>query len=582
MSWFLRILGILLLLTATASFPEAVRSDYKSAFIVPKELAPRVQFWIEIFTKYGKHQVVIHHKLYPYIIFGVLDLSKEGKNLDPVTFDRLKANRLKSAMAQIKRAVQTLSQGYSSTSPLVKRVEDQMLKFSRNRQFEYRRIINHDLIRSQTGIKEKFAESIVRSGRYLPTMEAIFRSHGLPTELTRLPFIESSFDYKAYSSVGAAGIWQFMRSTAVKYMRVNATIDDRRDPIIATEGAARYLKQAYNSLGTWPLAVTSYNHGVGGVARKVKAYGTKDICRLVENGEAFGFASSNFYPELLAAIAVYNRYNEYFPNLEVEPIEKFVLRKLPYSMNINRIATYFGVTVDNLKNINYALSTRVWSGYTPVPKGYFIKIPLNKSYQSQDVSVVANLAKPDLASNVGPSYSAVKPVRVMHIIRRGETLNRIAIKYNVTVRQLQILNGLRGSMVRIGQRLKIPSPTIVVPATNYNPRSFKVTTKPQLVAYKVRQGDTLIEIARRSRVSTNYLIAINGLRSSQIRVNQVLKVPRNVGSVLPQVNALYHSVGLGDSLWSIARQYRITVNQIKRLNGLSFSKIKVGQKIRVR
>jgi membrane-bound lytic murein transglycosylase D len=582
MSWLLRIASVLTLLIATASFPEAVRSDYNQSFTAPKQLAPRVQFWIDVFTKYGKHHVVIHHKLYPYIVFGVLDLTKEGSYMSPVSFDNLKANRVKTAIGNIKRAVQTLSKGYESTDPLVKRVKQQMAKFSRDREFDYRRILNEDLIRTQTGIKEKFSDSIARSGRYLPTMETIFRSHGLPIELTRLPFIESSFDYKAYSSVGAAGIWQFMRGTAVKYMRLNSVIDDRRDPIIATQGAALYLKQAYKVLGSWPLAVTSYNHGVAGVSRKVKASGTRDISRLIEVENVFGFASSNFYPELLAAVAVYNNFQDYFPQLRIEPLEKFVLRKVPYSMRASQIATYFGVSVASLQGINYALASRVWSGYSPVPKGYYIKIPLSRNYQSPDTVSVKDVLPP-VENNVGPSFSSVRPVSVMHIVRRGETLNGIAMRFKTTVRQIQSFNGMRGSLVRIGQRLKIPSSRGVVPQQTLGIRPAPVampTSHP--LAYKVRAGDTLIDIAKRSRVSVSYLTTLNGLRGSRIRVGQILKVPGQRLNVKVQSNSFYHSVGLGDSLWSIAKQYRVTISQLKRLNGLAANRIKVGQRIRVR
>src|SRR5690606_17165036 len=121
-------------------------------------------------------------------------------------------------------------------------------------------------LRFQLGQSDIFKEGIVRSGQYLRQMEEIFREQGMPVELTRLPFVESSFNLKACSRVGACGIWQFMRSTAKAYMRpMNAYVDERRDPLISTRAAARKLRKNYEMLEDWPLAVTGYNHGPYGI-----------------------------------------------------------------------------------------------------------------------------------------------------------------------------------------------------------------------------------------------------------------------------------------------------------------------------
>src|SRR5687767_10658735 len=111
----------------------------------------------------------------------------------------------------------------------------------------------------------------------MPKMEAVFRDMGLPVELTRLPFIESSFNVKAYSHVGAAGIWQVMPSSARLYMRLNDTVDDRRDPWFSTEAAARHLADDYRLLKSWPLAITAYNFGRNGMARAAATVGSRDI-----------------------------------------------------------------------------------------------------------------------------------------------------------------------------------------------------------------------------------------------------------------------------------------------------------------
>src|SRR5262249_1200748 len=172
-------------------------------------------------------------------------------------------------------------------------------------------------IRCQRGLRERFGEGLHTAGRYFPAMERIFQEHDLPVELTRLPLIESCFDVRAYSKVGAAGIWQFMPKTGRLYkLRVTKHVDERRDPIASTRGAARFLDQLHDNLGTWPLAITAWNHGPAGMARAVREVGTEDIAAIVQEyqSRSFGFASRNFYAEFLAALDVERHATAYFPH----------------------------------------------------------------------------------------------------------------------------------------------------------------------------------------------------------------------------------------------------------------------------
>src|SRR5438128_176574 len=138
-------------------------------------------------------------------------------------------------------------------------------------------------LHSQRGLRERFAEGIRISRRYFPEMERIFREAGLPVELIRLPLIESCFNLRAYSKVGAAGIWQFMPRTGRLFMRVDNLVDERRDPISSPRAAAPFLTRVHDMLDTWPLAITAYNHGPEGVARGVDEVGTTDIARIVRD-----------------------------------------------------------------------------------------------------------------------------------------------------------------------------------------------------------------------------------------------------------------------------------------------------------
>jgi membrane-bound lytic murein transglycosylase D len=161
-----------------------------------------------------------------------------------------------------------------------------------------------DDIRFQSGIRNRFVEGLLRSVVYLSDMERIFADAGLPRELVLLPHIESSFNTKAYSKAGAAGIWQFMPATGRRFMRIDNRVDERMNVRLSTVAATTLLRENYEELGTWPLAITAYNHGTYGMKLAVETVGTTDFGTIVQryDGPMFGFASKNFYAEFLAAL----------------------------------------------------------------------------------------------------------------------------------------------------------------------------------------------------------------------------------------------------------------------------------------
>jgi len=354
-------------------------SPRKGPFQTPASLRGRVDFWKDVFATYGKNQVVVHHREFPQVVFGVLDFTAEAQTMSPVELSRHRANVEKETVAALKRQLELLAKGEPASTPYQEKLERVMERVPGGVN-KYRRLVEEDLIRTQTGIRERYAEAIRRSWRYLPFMEQIFVSeYGLPKELTRLPFIESSFDYTAYSSVGAAGIWQFMPRTARSHhLRVGAQIDERRDPIKATRAAAEYLRSAYRSLGSWPLAITSYNHGVGGVRGKVSKAGTDDLAEIIEHPTEryFGFASSNFFPEFLAALEIFDDHKRYFPEIALEPPLRVVSYPLRSAMSVAYVSRQLGISVEELREANYAILEPVWQGRAKIPAGYTLRVPV--------------------------------------------------------------------------------------------------------------------------------------------------------------------------------------------------------------
>jgi len=243
----------------------ALAEESGRGFEVPSAMQGRVDFWIAIFTKYGKMHRVFHHREHPHIIYSIIDFSDLERNLEGEALKKRKFKEADAELARIRASLSHLASGKSPRDEFESRIVERFKTLPGRATRNYKKAIEKKSLRYQRGIKERFEEGLVRSGRYLPSIERIFAEEGLPVELGRLPLVESSFDYEAYSSVGAAGIWQFMRSTGRRFMRVDSYIDERRDPIIATRAAAKYLKNSYDHFGYWSLALTSYNHGVGGV-----------------------------------------------------------------------------------------------------------------------------------------------------------------------------------------------------------------------------------------------------------------------------------------------------------------------------
>jgi membrane-bound lytic murein transglycosylase D len=503
-------------LATNVGLKASVRADViQGPFAVPPILRPRVDFWKDIFTKYGAGHSVIHHRDFPQIVFGVIDLSRERAAMSPTAFDAYKSSVVTKTVADVKGQLLELAESGDARTPF----QEQVLAQLRERRLSpgvLRTWIEQDLIRTQTGIRERYAEAVRRAWRYLPVMEQIFVGEfGLPRELTRIPFIESSFDYTAYSSVGAAGIWQFMPKTARAHrLVVGRAVDDRRDPLKATRAAAEYLRSAYNSLGAWSLAITSYNHGVGGVRSKVRKAGTDDLGRIIEdpNERFFGFASTNFYPEFLAAVEIFEDHAHYFPDVPEEP----PLRVVSYSMNkatyAPLMASKLGIPLERLREANYGLMEVVWRGRASIPAGYTLRVPMDHRQRADQFFGVGRAEqfvplapssspkvvpvssgednirpKPsvllpsaeqrgDLLVGIGNAAAAVpkktaSAVRVAPTstqlrrqqasvrqvtVRSGDTLSSLAKRYSVRIERIRQLNNMKGSKVVAGQKLLIP------------------------------------------------------------------------------------------------------------------------------
>jgi membrane-bound lytic murein transglycosylase D len=381
-----------------------------------------------------------------------------------------------------------------------------------------------DHVRFQLGQADRFREGMERSGQWKPYIREVLARNGLPQELEVLPHVESSFNPSAYSKVAAAGLWQFMPATARQYMRVDHVVDERMDPFLATEGAAKLLKTNYKLTGSWPLALTSYNHGAGGIMRATKEVGTDDIGVIVQKykGEAFGFASRNFYASFLAALEIDRNPGRYMSRLQMAPPIRYDVVAVQDYVSAKALAQNAGISLDELKRHNPALQDPVWSGDKYIPKGYPVRVPAAQLKRPLETTV-ASLSG-------GARLNQQKPDRV-HKVAQGDSLAGIARHYGVAVSDLMAINGLQNHSIRAGKVLILPGGAgqhETLSASHVaDTRARLAAGKPksQDQEYVIRSGDSLWSIARRFKVSTEQLQGWNDMSGKNaLKPGQKLKI----------------------------------------------------------
>ena len=400
--WFLLLLVFCVAFAPGNAQPQT-QAGTEDHFPLLPGLESAVEFWKKIFTEYSISQLVFFDPLDMSRIYDVLDVGEDSRTPEYINGER-------------ERIAATHG-------------------------------VDVERVRAQRGIKERTAAGLKRSGRYIAQMQQIFRDRGLPIELTYLPIVESSYDLNARSSAGALGMWQFMRTTGRQYMRVDRSIDERRDPIESTRAAAAFLQQSYETLGNWPLAITAYNYGPGGMARAVKEMESDNLVDLIRDYRHpyWGFPPKNFYAEFLAAVEIGKNVNQYFPELTLDPPLSIREIELKVSSSLGALAKNTGLTRDQFLAWNPALTEQIRS----VPAGYRVKVPVDSNAQP-----VIEIAQ---SREITRSPPREQPQVVRHQVKRGETLLQIAQRYGASVDRILKVNGMgKSHRLQAGTTLLIP------------------------------------------------------------------------------------------------------------------------------
>lgn len=423
----------------------------------------RVQFWIDIYTRYTTQQGVVHDPENIDLVYEVVDFSSvENSGLPASIRDKLKRKMVDEAK---ERAVSTLKKlsGLKSVKGLPETDQRIWERFASDSDPDkFQKAMDPARLRFQLGQKDRMQSAIFLSGRYLEDFEKIFKDEGLPIELTRLVFVESSFNVLARSKVGASGLWQIMRGTAKPYRVISPAVDGRNHPITATKIAAKTLAYNYRMLGSWPLAVTGYNHGPAGVRRIVERYETRSLPELIENVRSrasFGFASRNFYASFLAAHHVEKNAARYFPGIQWSKKFDADEIKLPRSITHDQLVGWFGGDRTSLQLYNPHLTPH--AKLRGIPQGTSVLIPAehySKALAALGRSARTVASKPaERTSRGAVAAESSTRGRTVHRVVRGESLTTIARSYGVSLSALLRENDMNLKQTIIpGQRLQIP------------------------------------------------------------------------------------------------------------------------------
>ena len=389
----------------------------------------------------------------------------------------------------------------------------------------------------QGRLREFLTEGLSRGVQYLPMIQATFRAEGLPLDLAYIPLIESAFKPSALSRAKARGVWQFMRGTALENgLSADWYLDERADPTKATQAAAKYLKTLHGMFEDWHLAMASYNGGPGRVKRALTRSRKNDFWQLTSTTKFLPRETRDYVPMILAAIIIAKNPSQY--GFDIVPVVPTLTETVivPPALDLRRVAEWAEVPMDDIQALNPEF--RRWT--TPVKKGeYAIKVPQG----------TADRVREGLASAEPGQLNAMQ----FHTVKRGETIASIAKKLGVNRTDLAEANYLRtSSRVTAGARLIIPrmpsaallarassgelekaAETIVADVLAQTTEETKSPVTPSRArTYKVRSGDTLSAIARKTGTTITQLKSWNKLRTTNLKVGTQLLIqsPRAVNT----------------------------------------------------
>jgi membrane-bound lytic murein transglycosylase D len=459
----------------------------------------------------------------------------------------------------------------------------------------------------QRGYYERW---LARSTRYLPYIKTHLKEAGLPEDLAYLAMIESGYNPTAISKANAVGLWQFIEGTGKKYgLRIDSWVDERREPEKATVAAIKYLTFLHDEFDSWYLAVAAYNAGEGKIGRGVEKYNTNDFWQLASN-DYLALETKRYVPKLIAAIIIAKNPEQYgFTGISYQETTRYDRIKVPPMTDLNAVAAASGQDLDEIRDLNNELL----KNFTPPGNNsYELRIPAG-TYEK----VASNLSRLQPVASI--DYKT-------HIVKKGDTLTAICRMYNLSKTALLKANNLHNAKLATGQRLRIPYQTTKYALLKEGEKPGKVALAEfdgDMQFHKVKKGETLSRIADIYGVTPETLMLWNNLQSiNKISEGQQLALfldkpgPAIAAQAKPDVSTAtamvgagkkasdasikadskkravdpakeddqitYYLVKAGDTLWSIAQKFQVSLKQIRQWNNLKSNNLNIGTKLVVK
>ena len=432
---FYTLLGVVLLVHSLAA-------NSADDFPKPTAFESMVDFWERIYVDVSTEEGLLHDARHLAVVYETVELDRsESRSKRQARIDKRKRH-----WREVLRGLAAGQVASTHAERVLVRVLTTVLEHTPSPE-DYR--LAAERLRFQLGKSNKFKAGMVRSGAYDAAIRRILRTHGVPEDLAFLPHVESSFQAHAYSKSGAAGMWQFIPSTGRRFLTINYTVDERLSPQAAIVTAAKLLRANFEKLGTWPLAITAYNHGAAGMRRAVKKMDTEDIEVICQQykGRYFGFASRKFYGQFLAARRVALDYESYFGPLKLAGPKAVDKLTLPFFVDAVGLGGYLNESMQSLSSLNPSLRESVWNTDRWIPRGYELTLPSGTLSGDAD------------------AWIASLPMSIRHADQRrshyhtdsvGETLGHMSRTHGTTIASLIALNGIvNPNRIFPGQKLEM-------------------------------------------------------------------------------------------------------------------------------
>ena len=452
--------------------------------------------------------------------------------------------------------------------------------------------------------KRSFERLMAVSEYYFPLFEEAFDKQNVPLEIKYLAVVESALNPKAVSRVGATGLWQFMYQTGKQYgLKIDSYVDERSDPLKASEAAAQYMKNMYAIFGDWDLVLASYNSGPGNVAKAIRrSGGQQNYWNIRKN---LPKETQGYLPAFLATMYIYEYHKEHGIVPEKAPIKHFATDTIMIKrqMSFKQISDLIDIPVAQLQILNPSYKLNIVPAYKE--QSHFLRLPQDKiaiftSNESKIYAYVdkeANLrekpfqiVRPIVSQDSVNTFQKLAQAKVRYYrVKRGDNLSTIAQKYDVAVDDIKKWNNIRGNKVAYGKNLKIngvesDQKETAVAKVEIDIKGVHKDSLATPTFYIVQKGDNLSAIAKKFNITLADIKEWNKLTNSNVHLGtslQVVKNPINKEVVTESVERkdIAYNVQKGDNLGSIAKKFGTSIEDLKQWNKLNSNVIAIGNSL---